>query len=96
MQGTCWILSGVPGNPGCLVAQGQSPWERSLPANATFSPGFDQVVCDGDRRWHTQVRMVAPECGEHLSTWEPPHIRHLPIVYANVGGQGAGMTADHQ
>lgn len=78
------------------AAQEYIPWEQSLPAHLTFGPGFDQVVGDGDRCWHTQVRMVTLERGENFSTREPPHIRHFCIVYVDIAGQGAAMTANHQ
>lgn len=77
-------------------ARGQSPWELSLPADLAFGPGFDQMMCNGNRRWHTQVRMLTPERSEDISTGEPSDIRHLFVVYADISSQGTGMAADHQ
>ncbi len=34
------------------------PAPHLLPADVAFGPGLDQVVRNGNRRWHTQVRMV--------------------------------------
>jgi len=78
------------------VGLGDPAQGQSLPADVAFGPGFDQVMCDGNRRWHTQVRMVTPERREDVSTGEPPDIGHLFIVYVDISGQGAGVTTDHQ
>src|SRR5258708_7354438 len=73
-------------------------WSRPhlSPADFTFGPSPDQVVRNGDRRWHPQVRMVAPQRGEDLSTGEPPDVCHLFVVDVDVSRQGAGVTANHQ
>src|SRR5437870_1878437 len=76
-------------------AREQGPWEQSLPADVAFGPGFDQVMGNGNRRWHAQVRMLTPERSEDISTGEPAHIGHLFVVDADISGQGAGVTADH-
>src|SRR5262245_43439183 len=68
----------------------------SLPAHIAFGPGFDQVMGDGNGRWHTQVRMLLPERREDVSAGEPADIGHLFVVNVDISGQGAGVTADHQ
>ena len=65
-------------------------------ADVAFGPGFDQVMRDGNRRRHMQVRVFACERGHDLVAAEPSDIGHLAGVDVDVGGQGFAMTADHQ
>ena len=40
--------------------------------------------------------MLLPERRDDVSAGEPADIGHLFVVYADISGQGAGVTADHE
>ena len=65
-------------------------------ADLAFGPGLDQMMCNGNRRWHTQVWVFACQGGEYIVAAEPPDIGHLSVVDVDVGRQRASVTADHQ
>lgn len=65
-------------------------------ADLAFGPGLDQMVCDGDRRWHPQMWVFACQRGEHIVAAKPLDVGHLSVVDVDVGGQRLSMTADHQ
>ena len=76
---------GMPSGPRCIPQAGHEP-AQSLPTDFTFGPGFDQVMGDGNRRWHAQVWMLTPEGGEDVSAGEPAHIGHLFVVDVDING----------